>query len=141
MPDKDFRITCREVLAIQAELPCSWQPPTASGVGYHFEIIPTLNKNIWASRRSYTKVDASSDCCLELYFTHSILVRTTVLEGYCLLKITDVACCKNQHHGPVLSHLSVAWWLTCFTHSKSLYQNLQVLEPCTKQRQMITPAI
>ena len=57
MPTKDFRITCREVLAIQAELLCNWQPPTASGVGYRFKIIPTLDKNIWASSMSYTKVD------------------------------------------------------------------------------------
>ena len=55
MPTKDFRITCKEVLAIQAELLCNWQPPAASEVGYRFEMIPTLNKNIWASRRSYTK--------------------------------------------------------------------------------------
>ena len=32
------------VLAIQAELLCNWQPPTPSGVGYRFEMIPTLNK-------------------------------------------------------------------------------------------------
>ena len=59
MLTKGFRITCREVLAIQAELPCNWQLSAASGVGYHFEMILTLNKNIWASRRSYTKVDTS----------------------------------------------------------------------------------
>ena len=39
MPTKDFRITCREVVAIQAELLYNWQPPTASGVGYRFEMI------------------------------------------------------------------------------------------------------
>ena len=39
----------QEVHAIQAELLCNWQPPTTSRVGYRFEMIPTLNKNIWAS--------------------------------------------------------------------------------------------
>ena len=59
MPTKIFRITCREAMAIQAELLCNWWPPTAIGVGYRFEMILTLNKNIWASRGSYTKVDTS----------------------------------------------------------------------------------
>ena len=41
MPTKDFRLHTGEVLAIQEELPCNWQPPRASGVGYRFEMIPT----------------------------------------------------------------------------------------------------
>ena len=45
-PTKDFRNTIREVLAIQIELLCNWQPPATSRVGYLFEMIPTLDKNL-----------------------------------------------------------------------------------------------
>ena len=53
MPTKDYRITCREVLAIQAELLCNWQPPTASGVGYYFERCQPKQKYLGFQKELY----------------------------------------------------------------------------------------
>ena len=108
MPTKNFWITCREVLAIQKELLCNWQPPTASGVGYRFEMVSIFNKKYLGFQKELYKSRhipvIVSSCTLLIQYWSGDSFR-----GYCLLKITDAACCKNQDHSPVFSHLNVAW--------------------------------